>query len=71
MNIRTFQGGSRAECFDNLADAVTLFDTDGISVKFMNHEVSGNNVKTAQDVLQFIAQVFTSHSAREFTLLVQ
>lgn len=39
------------------ADAVTIFDTDGITVRFMNQDLAGNNIKNAQDVIDFVSKV--------------
>lgn len=42
-------------------DAATLFDMDGINVRFMNGDVAGNNIKNAQDVIDFVGRVNTCH----------
>ena len=39
------------------ADAATLFDTDGISVRFMNGPVEGNNIKSAAEANNLLQQV--------------
>ena len=39
------------------ADAATLFDTDGISVRFMNSQVEGNNVRSAAEANNLLQQV--------------
>lgn len=39
------------------ADAATLFDTDGISVRFMNGPVEGNNVRSAAEANNLLQQV--------------
>jgi hypothetical protein len=39
------------------AFAASLFDTDGIEVRFMNSTVQGNNIRTEQEVERLISQV--------------
>lgn len=50
------------------ADAATLFDTDGISVRFMNGPVEGNNIRSAAEannLLQQVSKVFHHSSNQE------
>ena len=47
------------------ADAATLFDTDGISVRFMNGPVEGNNIRSAAEANNLLQQV-SFHSAEVF-----
>lgn len=42
---------------EKVAFAATLFDQDGISLRFMNNEFSQNNIRTPQQIEQVIAQV--------------
>lgn len=39
------------------AYAASLFDDDGIQVRFMNSDVQGNNIRTEQDAAQLIDRV--------------
>ena len=39
------------------ADAATLFDHDGISVRFMNSTLEGNNIKSSSEATNLIGQV--------------
>lgn len=39
------------------SDAATLFDHDGISVRFMNNSTEGNNIRSAQEATNLIQQV--------------
>ena len=38
------------------ADAATLFDHDGISVRFMNNGLEGNNIRSAAEATNLIGQ---------------
>lgn len=39
------------------ADAATLFDSDGISVRFMNSGVQGENIRSSVEATNLIGQV--------------
>ena len=39
------------------ADAATLFDSDGISVRFMNNPLEGENIKSSVEATNLISQV--------------
>lgn len=40
-----------------VADAATLFDTNGINVRFMNSAVEGNNVRSTAEATSLLGQV--------------
>ena len=40
-----------------VAFATSLFDTDGIQVRFMNSQVQGNNLRTEAEAAQLVSQV--------------
>lgn len=40
-----------------VADAATLFDDDGISIRFMNSNAEGDHLKSAVDVTNYIQQI--------------
>lgn len=40
-----------------VAYATSLFDQDGIQVRFMNNRTEGNNISTEQQALQLVQQV--------------
>ena len=45
------------EILNRAADAATLFDPDGIDVRFMNSPVEGNNLRSAAEVENLVGQV--------------
>ena len=45
------------EILSRTADAATLFDPDGIDVRFMNSHVEGNNLRSAAEVENLVGQV--------------
>jgi hypothetical protein len=55
------EGGERIDdmklILQRVAYAATLFDTDGIEIRFMNSTIQGNNVRTAQEVDQLIQRI--------------
>lgn len=55
------EGGSRIDdlklIVSRVAFAASLFDDDGIQVRFMNSRVEGNGLKTEQDAMNLINQV--------------
>ena len=58
-----FHAGLQGERIDDLkmiigrtADAATLFDTDGISVRFMNSPVEGNHVRSPAEANSMLQQ---------------
>lgn len=40
-----------------VADAATLFDANGINVRFMNSPVEGNNVRSSAEATSLLGQV--------------
>ncbi|KAJ3037858.1 hypothetical protein HDV00_001273 [Rhizophlyctis rosea] len=55
------EGGERIDdlkfIIQCVAEICTGFDEDGISVRFMNNQLQGNNIRTPQDVQNLISQV--------------
>ncbi|WWC85855.1 uncharacterized protein L201_000722 [Kwoniella dendrophila CBS 6074] len=55
------QGGERIDdlklILSRVAYATSLFDDDGIQVRFMNNRLEGNGIKTEQDALNLVNQV--------------
>lgn len=55
------EGGERIKdlklILSRIAYATSLFDSDGIQVRFMNSNVQGNNVRTEQDAEQLVRGV--------------
>ncbi|GAA6024040.1 hypothetical protein JCM10207_004498 [Rhodosporidiobolus poonsookiae] len=55
------EGGSRIDdlklIIQRVAYAASLFDDDGIEVRFMNSRVEGNGIKTDADVMQLVNNV--------------
>lgn len=55
------EGGNRIEDMKEIvskaAYAASLFDADGIDVRFMNSDVQGNNIRSEQEVESLIASV--------------
>ncbi|WRT63790.1 uncharacterized protein IL334_000715 [Kwoniella shivajii] len=55
------QGGERIDdlklILSRVAHATSLFDDDGIQVRFMNNRLEGNGIKTEQQALQLVQQV--------------
>ena len=45
---------------ERTVEAATLFDYDGISVRFMNSPVEGNNIRSSAEANNMLAQVKTS-----------
>lgn len=54
------ENGERIEdmklILQKVAFAASLFDTDGIEIRFMNSDLQGNNVRSAQDVESLVRQ---------------
>ncbi|EPS39204.1 hypothetical protein H072_6985 [Dactylellina haptotyla CBS 200.50] len=55
------EGGERIKdlklILEKVAFAATLFDDDGISLRFMNNEFAQNHIKTSQQIEQVISQI--------------
>jgi hypothetical protein len=55
------EGGERIDdlklILSRVAYASSLFDADGIQVRFLNSQVQGNGIKSEQDALQLLSQV--------------
>ncbi|GFZ51966.1 hypothetical protein JCM24511_09736 [Saitozyma sp. JCM 24511] len=55
------EGGERIDdlklILSRVAYATSLFDQDGIQVRFMNNRLEGNNISTEQQALQLVQQV--------------
>lgn len=55
------QGGERIEdlkmILSKVAFACSLFDHDGIQIRFLNSNVNGNNITSEQAATQLISQV--------------
>jgi len=60
-SMRFEEGGSRIDdlklIVERVAFATSLFDQDGIQVRFMNAPVQGNGIRTQQEVQQLIGQI--------------
>lgn len=55
------EGGSRIDdlklIVSRVAYAASLFDDDGIEVRFMNSRVEGNGLRTEQEAMALVQQV--------------
>jgi len=55
------QGGERIDdlklILDRVTQAASLFDSDGIQVRFMNNRIEGNGIRNSQDAANLLKQI--------------